>query len=384
MNPEKTDYFLNLYNNILDKYNIEVRKLQVKQEEYNKREQDILTIKENTNQILKLLQEQQRKEEKKVGIANIEIKKQEEPIIETKIQSLKKATEIEHKSDVWSITELSDLRIATGDDKGYITLFTIDYEKERWTKLNEELGHDNGVNSLCELSRNKLVSSGSFDYSIKVWDISNDTFRLIKTLDEHSDNVCQVIPFTKDIIASGSQDQTIKIWNVNAEQEDIKTLKEDFPVCSILKLRNKDEMVAGGRGETVSFWNTITFEKVRTVECCDCENLIELHNHYVAVSGASSPAIDIIDPENYRAIKRIEYRGYIGSGGLLHLLNNGTFIYSNEGCFCQISSTTYEVLLPIKMEKEFLGFSIASSSNGEYIIADNWNKGISIFKVSYI
>ena len=65
MNPERTDYFLDLYNNILNKYNIEIRKLQVKQEEYNKREQNILTIKENTNQILKLLQNNKKRKKRK-------------------------------------------------------------------------------------------------------------------------------------------------------------------------------------------------------------------------------------------------------------------------------------------------------------------------------
>jgi hypothetical protein len=65
MNPERTDYFLDLYNNILNKFNSEIRKLQVNQEEYNKREQDILTIKENTNQILKLLQNNKKRKKRK-------------------------------------------------------------------------------------------------------------------------------------------------------------------------------------------------------------------------------------------------------------------------------------------------------------------------------
>ena len=51
-----------------------------------------------------------------------------------------------------SITELSDLRIATGDGDGYLTLITVDYEKEQWTKIKEEKGHNGSINSLCELS----------------------------------------------------------------------------------------------------------------------------------------------------------------------------------------------------------------------------------------
>ena len=161
---------------------------------------------------------------------------------------------------------------------------------------------------------------------------------------------------------------------------------------SLLKLKNKDEMVSGGRGGSVSlsFWSTITFKREHSVECCDCHSLnglIELPNHHVAVNGGRSSTIDIIDTEHYQRIKQIECKGYIVSDSgfsSLHLLNNGTFIYSHCGCFCQISSTTYEVLFKDKMEGEFEGWAITSSSNGKYIIADNRNKGISIFRVNYI
>ena len=224
------------------------------------------------------------------------------------------------------------------------------------------------------------------DHALKVWNFSNDTLT-------HKDVVRQVISLTKDIIASaGSTDKTIKIWDVNKYKE-IQTLREDFWVFSLLKLKNKNEMVAGGRGwnkKSVSFWNTITFKKEHTVECCECysyNGLIELPNGCVAVSGGESSTIDVIDTKTYQRIKQMQCGGYIGSGGgswsSLHLLSNGTFIYSHEGCFCQISSTTYEVLYKDKKEKEFEGWTMTSTSNGKYIIADNYNYGVSIFKVDY-
>ena len=74
------------------------------------------------------------------------------------IQSLNKTKEIKHNTDVWSITELSNSRIATGDKDGYITLFALDDDKEEWTKIKEEKGHDYGINSLCEISGNRLIS----------------------------------------------------------------------------------------------------------------------------------------------------------------------------------------------------------------------------------
>ena len=279
--------------------------------------------------------------------------------------------------------------MATGDSKGYILLFAVDANKGEWTKKKEKKGHYGWIYSLCELSGNRLVSS-SDDKTLKVWDISKDTFTHLKTLQGHNEYVCQAIPLTMDIIASGSGDRTIRIWNVNTYKE-IQTLREDFDVYSLLKLKNKNEMVAGGNRQSVSFWNTITFKKEHTVECCECHSsngLIELPNGCVAVTGGESSTIDVIDTKTYQRIKQIQCEGYIMRSGdgfwsSLHLLSNGTFIYSHCGCFCQISSTTYEVLYKDKKEKEFRGATITSTSNGKYIIADNGNKGISIFKVDY-
>ena len=105
------------------------------------------------------------------------------------------------------------------------------------------------------------------------------------------------------------------------------------------------------------------------------------------MSGRYSPTIDIIDTEKYQRIKQIQCEGYIGGGNSgwssLRLLNNGTFLYSHEGRFCQISATSYEVLYKDKKEKEFLRWDITSPSNEKYIIANNSNNGISIFKVNY-
>ena len=206
----------------------------------------------------------------------------------------------------------------------------------------------------------------------------------------------QVIILTKDTIASGSLDKTIRVWNVNTDKEEktetaIQQLKEKFAICSLLKLKDKNEIVSGGQGTEVAFWNTKTFKREHSVGCCDCSSLngiIELPNQLIAVCGGYSSTIDVIDTKNYQRIKQIECKGYIeksdyGALSSLHLLNNGTIIYSHDKCFCQILSDNYVVSFKLKEEKEFVGVAVTSSSNGEYIIADNWNNGITIFKVSY-
>ena len=364
--------YLQLYKDILKQVKDEVKKLTTKQEDLLNAEQNIITIKDNTSQILNILKEIY-----------------EQPIIKKNIQSLNKVMEIEQKTYISSVIELNDLRIATGDYGGKISIYSIDYEKEQW-KINTELkGHNGYISSLYELNGNKLIS-GSFDKTIKVWKINNNTLTLTNTLDGHNESVYQVISLSNNVIASGSNDYTIRIWDINSNKE-IHSLKEDFIVFSLLKLKNKNVLASSGKGEKITFWNTNTFAKEHSVGCCNCSSsngLIELPNHYIAVSGGLSTSIDIIDTDNYQLFKQIECNDYIISSGVyyssLHLLNNETFIYSHNGCFCQVSTNEYEIVFKVKMEDEFEGATVISSSNDKYVVASNNKKGVSIFKIKFI
>ena len=105
-------------------------------------------------------------------------------------------------------------------------------------------GHSTGITSLCELSENRFISS-STDKTIKIWKI-NDTITLMNTLEGHNAPVNQVLQLSTNIIASaGSYDVTIRIWDVN-EYKQLYSLKEDFSVYSLLKLKNKKVMVSSG------------------------------------------------------------------------------------------------------------------------------------------
>ena len=61
MNQQQMDNYYEYLREILKKVQDEVKKLKTKEEELNRREQDILTIKDNTTQILQLLKEEKKK-----------------------------------------------------------------------------------------------------------------------------------------------------------------------------------------------------------------------------------------------------------------------------------------------------------------------------------
>ena len=74
-------------------------------------------------------------------------------------------------------------------------------------------GHSRGVNSVTFSSDGSLLVSGSYDMTIKLWDMQ--TGGVAKTLSGHYDRVLSVcISADSTVIASGSADMTIRLWNI--------------------------------------------------------------------------------------------------------------------------------------------------------------------------
>lgn len=88
------------------------------------------------------------------------------------------------------------------------------YTVERhWRKgfysLKKFAGHSDGV-LCCKYDNNKLLMTGSYDTSIKIW--NTDTGNLIRTLNGHTMGV-KALAFDDQKCISGGLDATIKVWN---------------------------------------------------------------------------------------------------------------------------------------------------------------------------
>jgi WD40 repeat protein len=74
-------------------------------------------------------------------------------------------------------------------------------------------GHSRGVASVTFSSDGTSLVSGSYDKTIKLWDIQ--TGGVIKTFHDHTDWICSVsISFNYTTIASGSDDNSIRLWDI--------------------------------------------------------------------------------------------------------------------------------------------------------------------------
>ena len=83
-------------------------------------------------------------------------------------------------SNIWSLIETEDKRIASGGEEGNISISSYDINRKKWNKdIHKVNAHNDIIYSLCTLKGNRLLSGGG-DNVIKVWTISDTDIKQIK------------------------------------------------------------------------------------------------------------------------------------------------------------------------------------------------------------
>jgi hypothetical protein len=125
-------------------------------------------------------------------------------------------------------------------------------------------GHANSVNAVSFSPNGKLLATGSFDNTVKLWDTS--TGKEIKTLTGHTNSV-YAVSFSPNgkLLATGSADSTVKLWDTTTGKE-IKTLTGHPNSVNAVSFSPNGKLLATGSADnTVKLWDTTTDKEIKTL-----------------------------------------------------------------------------------------------------------------------
>ena len=128
-------------------------------------------------------------------------------------------------------------------------------------------GHEGLVNSVAFSPDGKTLASGSYDNTVKLWDVGSG--KVIRTLTGHEDVYVYSVAFSPDgkTLASGSNDKTIKLWDVGSGKV-IRTLAgHEDGVVSVAFSPDGKTLASGSMDKTANakLWDVGSGELLRTL-----------------------------------------------------------------------------------------------------------------------
>jgi WD40 repeat protein len=145
---------------------------------------------------------------------------------------------------------------------------SYDYTIKIWDVATQEIelilkGHEKSTLPVAFSPDEKYLVSGSLDRTVKVWNAK--TGELLKTLEIHSDNIYDIEfhPSGK-YFASASRDQTIRLWNFETGKVIRTFVGHDKGIMDIEFLPDGNHLVSASLDGSIRLWQTKTGKMVYT------------------------------------------------------------------------------------------------------------------------
>ncbi len=156
-----------------------------------------------------------------------------------------------HEDVAYSIAFSPDgKRLATGSFDRTVKLWDVSAGRELVTLK----GHENSVGSVTFSPDGKRLATGSFDHTVKLWDV--DAGRDLATLRGHKD-VVHSVAFSPDgkRLATGSFDRTVRLWDAVTGQELVTLHGHGDAVYSVAFSPNGKRLASGSKDRTIKLWD---------------------------------------------------------------------------------------------------------------------------------
>jgi WD40 repeat protein len=152
---------------------------------------------------------------------------------------------------------------AQGADRA-ILADTAGGSKAQVLDLRWQTGHADVVASVAWSPKGRCVATGSYDGTVKVWDVENG--RLLNTLAGHDESVNSV-SWSPDgtRLASGSDDETVMVWEAASGRLLNVLAGHDNSVFSVSWSPDGKHLASGSRDQTVMLWDAASGRLLNTL-----------------------------------------------------------------------------------------------------------------------
>ncbi|KAI9439389.1 WD40 repeat-like protein [Russula earlei] len=217
---------------------------------------------------------------------------------------------------VWHLPRPGDPDEANFDPEDGWVISQVDVDKNPYHKLHLE-GHQQAVRALA--ARGRTLVSGSYDSTVRVWDIITGTCRWV--LEGHSNKVYSVVlDSARRRVCSGSLDYTVRVWNLRTGECQY-TLTGHASLVGLLGL-SPSHLVSAGADATLRVWDPETGEPRHVLDAGTGAVNCFQHDEFKIV-GASDGALKAWDVRSGATIRGSFFEDADGGRDVWHVLSEG-------------------------------------------------------------
>jgi WD40 repeat protein len=158
--------------------------------------------------------------------------------------------------------------ICYGPERNIVTAGSFDYKIKIWDVSTQKVelvleGHTKSTLPVAISPDEKYIVSGSLDRTIKIWNAQNG--EILKSLEQHSDNIYDIdFHPTGLYFASASRDQTIRLWNFTTGDVLVTYVGHDKAVMDIEFTPDGNHLLSASLDGSIRLWETKTGKMVYT------------------------------------------------------------------------------------------------------------------------
>ncbi len=225
-----------------------------------------------------------------------------------------------HGYEVLSIdvNAANDQFVSTGGDK---TVFLWDVQTaqtiRRWT------GHAGRVNrGVFGGDGDSVIVTGSFDGTVKIWDVKSGAYKPIMTLDDAKDSITDIAIHDAEIVSS-SVDGRVRSYDLRMGMCQVDVV--GYPCTSLAVSQKGTEVLVGALDSSIRLMDRVNGELLRTYrddafvnKDLRIRSTLGL-NDSVVISGSEDGMVfvwDIMGGEYLHQFKHSEMREVHGNGGM--------------------------------------------------------------------